>query len=177
MHKKVPVPCATTAAPRAAAAILCAATAVLRATVAAILRAAAAAAPRATTATAPWPSLLVVVVVVVSRVVVGGRHGHWLLWLSVVVAVGGRSWSVYRRGDTNSPIGRGRIAIFAKHAHRARVGACNIEQHAPHPGVKDVFNLGAKHTAQASSGSLEHATVARDAERHISLNHLHGLLV
>ena len=77
MHKKVPVPCATTAAPRAA-------TAVLHATVAAVLHAAAAAAPRATTATAPWPSLLVVVVVMVSRVVVGGWHGCRLLWLSVV---------------------------------------------------------------------------------------------
>ena len=188
MHKKVPIPCATTAAPRAAAAILHAATAVLHttvaavlcaaatavlcATVAAVLHAAAAATPCATTATAPWPSLLVVG----CRYGQSGR-GRWSAWASVVVAVGGRSWSVHRRGDTNSPIGRGRIAIFAKHAHWARVGACDIEQHAPHPGVKDVFNLGAKHAVQASSGSLEHAAVVRDAECHIGLDHLHSLLV
>lgn len=70
----------------------------------------------------------------------------------------------------------GRVSTFAEHAHRAGVEARDIEQHTPHPGVEDAFSL-AKHAAQASSGPLEHAGVARDAERHIGLDHFYGPLV
>jgi len=52
----------------------------------------------------------------------------------------------------------------------------NIEQHAPHSGVEDAFNL-TKHAAQASSCPLEGTTIAQDAKRHIGLDQLHSPLV
>jgi hypothetical protein len=72
MYRKVPVLCATTAAPRAAAAVLRTAVAPVLRAAAVVLHTAVAAVLRAAAA-APWPSLLVVVVV--SR----GR-GRWSAW-------------------------------------------------------------------------------------------------
>ena len=63
--------------------------------------------------------------------------------------------------------------IFGEHAHGARVETQDVEQHAPHAGVEDASEL-TKHAAQAVAAPLERAAVARDAERHLGLDHLDG---
>jgi len=65
----------------------------------------------------------------------------------------------------------GRVAFFAKHAHRRRVETRDVKQHAPHAEVEDTTGL-IKHAPQALRGPLERATIARDAERLLGRYHL-----
>jgi hypothetical protein len=61
--------------------------------------------------------------------------------------------------------------IFGKHAHSARIETQDVEQHTPHADVEDASEL-TKHAAQAVASPLERPAVARDAERHLGLDHL-----